>query len=148
MSTLFLRAAALGLAALLVGAGVDARANSVGVGGAVHVGGGHHHHHHGHWGFGVGVGFGPWYPYGWYPGVVVVDPPVAYERRMIPDAVPSVSIPAPVFTPKNGQSAAQTEADRRQCDREAMAQPAAMAEAGIFHRVVLVCMENHGYTVR
>ena len=48
MSTLFLRGAALGLAALLVGAGVDARANSVGVGGAVHVGGGHHHHHHGH----------------------------------------------------------------------------------------------------
>jgi hypothetical protein len=29
-----------------------------------------------------------------------------------------------------------------------MAQPAAMAEAGIFHRVVLVCMENRGYTVR
>jgi len=153
MSTIVFRI--LALLVFVAAASVDAQAapGGVNVGVGVGVRGGHHHHHHGRGGWGWGVGFGFWpyaypaYPYGWAPGYVVVDPPVAYERRMIPDAVAPIA-PAPVFSPKSGQSPAQTEADRRQCDREAMASPAAMSDATVFHRIVLVCMENRGYAVR
>jgi hypothetical protein len=150
MSTIIFRILALVL--FVVATGSDAQAAPARANVGVGVGVGHHHHHHGHWrwGVGVGVGFGVWpyaypaYPYGWTPGYVVVEPPVAYERRVIAEP----ALPAPVFTPKSGQSPTQLEADRRQCDREAMASPAAMADATVFHRIVLVCMENRGYTVR
>lgn len=144
MSTLTHRTLALALAAFLAAVSGGAQANRNG--GHVGVGVGHHHHHHGHVGVGFGFGVGLWpygYPYyGWAPGYVVVEqPPLVVERPMAPP------VPAPTFAPKRGQDAMQMEADRRQCDREAMGQPAAMADASLFHRMVLVCMENRGYTV-
>jgi hypothetical protein len=107
----------------------------------------HHHHHHGHshWRFGFGIGFGwPMYPYGPHPGHVIVEPAPA---RMAPEAV-APSPPDPVFTPRSGQSATQTEADRQACNRFATTQPSAMADAGVFHHTVLACMESRGYSVR
>ncbi len=136
-----------------------------------HVGwhrGGGYGHGHGHWGpglfwggIGLGIGIGainsfsyygrPLYP---YPGYVVVEPPVAYydaPPQPVPapaPAYPSPALPDPVIYPRNGQDATQTEADRRECNRWAMAQPRAMAEASVFYRATLACMEGRGYTVK
>jgi hypothetical protein len=147
MSTFIRRTCFLALAILVTAVGSNAQANG-------HGGGWGHHHHggHTHWSVGVGVGFGYWpyapwgywpgyypYPYGWAPGY-----PMA-EQPMVVDAPPSS--PPPAYTPRQGQSAEEVELDQRLCDREAMASPAAMADASIFHRIVLVCMENRGYTV-
>jgi hypothetical protein len=147
-----IRTSILALAALAMTAGTAAaQGRSFG-----HHGGGHFHHG-GHWGhdgrfwggvgLGIGIGLGPWY-YGapWYPGYVVVPGPM-YEVTTVPSA-PAARAPDPVIYPRNGQSAEQTEADRRACDRWAMSQPSAMAEASIFHRATTACMEGRGYTVR
>ena len=48
----------------------------------------------------------------------------------------------------HGQTAAQTEADRQDCNRWATTQRDAMSDAGIFHRASLACLEGRGYTVR
>lgn len=143
----------LALAALAVTAGpAEAQGRSFG-----NRGGGHFHHGHGGWGhdgrfwggvgIGLGFGFAPWY-YGapWYPGYVVVPGP-AYEVTTMP-AAPVARAPEPVVYPRNAQSAEQTEADRRACDRWAMSQPAAMADAGVFYRATTACLEGRGYTVR
>ena len=123
--------------------------------------GGHHggwHGHGGHWGprafwggVGIGIGLGyyydPWYPYPGYPGypgyAVVESPPAAYYA--VP---PAPAAPDPVFYPRNGQSATETEADRQACNRWATTQPDAMADAGVFHRATLACMDGRGYTAR
>ena len=125
--------------------------------------GGHRHHHHwgpglfwGAVGFGVGVGVARHYHYGhygppWYPGYVAVEPPpVAYYYGPQPlPREPAVQRPPdPIFYPREGQSAAQTEADRQACNRWATTQPGAMAEASVFHRSTLACMEGRGYTAR
>jgi hypothetical protein len=117
--------------------------------------------HGGHWRggrhrggvrLGIGIGFGVPYYYGapnygygpWYPGpVLVAPPPLAYAE---PAPVPMA--PEPVIYPNNGQTPTQTEADRQACDRWAMSQPNAMANASVFHRATLACMEGRGYTVR
>ena len=39
-------------------------------------------------------------------------------------------------------------ADRRECNRWATTQPGAMADASIFQRATLACMEGRGYTVK
>jgi hypothetical protein len=120
-----------------------------------HGGYGHYWGHPGRvWaGVGLGIGLGavyygaPWY-YGrpWYPGYVVEPAPV-YEIASPPPPAAKAP-PEPIFYPRNGQSAAQIEADRRACDRWAMTQPSAMADAGIFHRATLACMDGRGYTSR
>jgi hypothetical protein len=131
--------------------------------------GGHHGHHghHGHWGpglfwgavgFGVGLGVARQYYYGpayygpaWYPGYVVVEPPPVayYESPPLPARAPAARMPPdPIFYPRDGQSSAQTEADRQACNRWAMTQPQAVADASVFHRATLACMEGRGYTVR
>jgi hypothetical protein len=61
-------------------------------------------------------------------------------------AVPSK--PDPVIYPRQGQSSAQTEADRRDCNRWATTQPAAVADAAVFHRAVEACMDGRGYTLK
>jgi hypothetical protein len=117
-------------------------------------GGGFRHGHHGLvWGgvgIGIGIGFadgdylgGPSY-YGppWYPPYVVAPPPMAYAPAPVPAA------PDPIFYPRNGQTAAQTEADRRDCNRWASTQQSAMNDASVFHRATLACMEGRGYSVR
>lgn len=123
-----------------------------------------HRHHHGHWGPGVfwgavglGVGIGVarnyYYYHGspWYPGYVVVEPPPVayyYEPQPLPREPVARRPPDPIFYPREGQSAAQTEADRLACNRWATTQQSAMADASVFHRATLACMEGRGYTVR
>jgi hypothetical protein len=130
---------------------------------AVTVGTGHRHWHGGGWGprVGVGIGFaaplyygpydGPYYGSYYAPGyraynggtVLVAPPPVVYESGPVP-----MTQPEPIFYPRNGQSAAKTESDRRDCNRWAIGQPNAMGDASVFHRATLACMEGRGYTVR
>lgn len=125
---------------------------------SVQAGGGHHgRHHHHHWrsGVSIGVGVGPHWPGygwpgyygahpGWHPGPVIVERPVPHEPP-VADAPPSA--PDPVFVPDRGQGAAQTEADRRACNRTTMAQPEAMRDAQVFHRQALACMAGRGYRI-
>ena len=109
------------------------------------------------WGLGVGLGLGlaataPLY----YdqPDYVVVNPPVYYPPATVyTTPAPTYSAPAPaaadpIFYPRNGQSAAQAEADRQDCNRWATTQPRAMADASIFQRATFACMDGRGYTAR
>lgn len=101
-------------------------------------------------GVGLGLGFGPYYAPGyWVPGTVVAVP-AAPVQPMAPALAerPQPAPPEPVIYPNRQQSAAQTEADRQDCNRWAMTQPGAVAEASVFHRAALACMEGRGYTVR
>lgn len=110
---------------------------------------GHGHWHHGpHWGWGIGIGFGlgPYYAPGWYPAPVLVAPQVVYDEPLAISRSPSA--PEPVIEPRQGQSAAQTEADRQACNRWATTQANAMADAAVFHRATLACMEGRGYGIR
>lgn len=87
----------------------------------------------------------PYYAYPGYPGYVVSTAPrVVYEP--VPAAPPAP--PDPIFYPRKGQTAAQTEADRQACNRWAMTQRDAMADASVFHRATLACMDGRGYTAR
>ncbi|MEP7057716.1 MAG: hypothetical protein ABI809_08090 [Caldimonas sp.] len=151
-----IRMFALALAALaLLAAPVAAQARPYGGGGG---GGGYYHGHHGwghgglFWGgvgLGIGLGVGSYYyDYGprWYPGYVVAVPPV-YTVGPAPEPQ-ARSAPDPVIYPNRGQSPAQTEADRQDCNRWATTQPRAMAEASVFHRATLACMEGRGYTLK
>jgi hypothetical protein len=133
--------------------------------------------HGGYWGHGgyyypywgavaVGVGIGYWGGYwgGYYPpypyyayGYGYYDAPVdptystaapaagTHSGQPVPQAAPA---PEPIFYPKNGQSAATTESDRRECNRWATTQAGAMNDASIFQRATFACMEGRGYTVR
>ena len=56
--------------------------------------------------------------------------------------------PDPIIYPRHGQSAAQTEADRQDCNRWATSQPTAMNDAGVFNRAVEACMDGRGYSMR
>jgi hypothetical protein len=171
-------AAAFAAAAALAPSTVDARggAGHVASAGGWHGGSGHwrggHWGHRGPWrgafwgGVGFGLGFGTigyWGPYAYYPayvgpgwGTVVYDAPLVaapvygVEPTRIGQAVPQVAPPAPepIFYPRNGQSAETTENDRRDCNRWATTQRGAMADATIFQRATLACMEGRGYTVK
>jgi hypothetical protein len=115
---------------------------------------GHHHHHH-HccfgpfWGgLGIGFGFGPYYDgWPWSPGDTLLESPpgVYYETLPIEPGPASLDL---VIYPRNGQSPEQTEADRRDCNRWAATQPDAVADASVFRRAIVACMEARGYTVR
>ena len=127
--------------------------------------GGHGHYGGAYWGPGVflgglaiGIGLGS-YNYGYpaypaYPGYVVVEPPpVSYPLPTQAMPQPLAAQPAqraadPVIYPRNGQSAAQTEADRLECNRWATTLPSAMADASVFNRATAACMDGHGYSMR
>ncbi|MFA6262652.1 MAG: hypothetical protein WC760_14400, partial [Bacteroidia bacterium] len=64
-----------------------------------------------------------------------------------PVSVPSTK-PDPEIYPRNGQSAQQTEGDRQECNRWAVTQPSAVADASVFQRAVEACMDGRGYTMR
>jgi hypothetical protein len=148
-----------------------------GGGGGWHGGGWHGGHWHGgyccyggywpgaFWGgvaIGVGVGYYSTYPgyyYGPYgptwgtyydappmagPTYSTVDP-AAHSGQPVPQAS---QVPEPIFYPRNGQSAEATENDRRDCNRWATTQRGAMADASIFQRATLACMEGRGYTAK
>jgi hypothetical protein len=135
-----------------------------GGGGGWHGGGGHYYRGGG-WGFdpfwGVGLGLGlalataPLYYDN--PGVVYVNPPPVYYPPPVYGTptysapVPAPSAPAaadPIFYPRSGQSAAQTEADRQDCNRWATTQRNAMSDGSVFQRATLACMDGRGYTAR
>jgi hypothetical protein len=148
-----------------------------GHGGSGHWHGGHGGHHHGYWpgafwggvGIGIGVGaigyyggyyggyyapyyYGPYYG-GYYDAPLVVAPVYStVEGNGAPRSgqpVPQTSTVAePIFYPRNGQTAEATESDRRECNRWATSQRGAMADASIFQRATLACMEGRGYTVK
>ncbi len=131
--------------------------------------------HRGYWpgafwggiGLGLGIGaigyyggyygnyYGNYYaPYGAYyydPPLVVapvysgVDPGAPRVGQPVPQAAGAAE---PIFYPRNGQSAEATESDRRDCNRWATTQRNAMADASIFQRATLACMEGRGYTVK
>ncbi len=122
------------------------------------------HGRHGRWWGGVSIGIGlPLYvgpyggayggPYGgpWvgYPApVVVTPPPVVYAEPPAPPVPTARALPDPIFYPRQGQGAAQLEADRQECNRWATTQPSAMADASVFHRATLACMDGRGYSSR
>ena len=62
--------------------------------------------------------------------------------------VPAAPPPDPIFYPRNGQTPAQTEADRQDCNRWATTQAGAMSDAQVFQRATYACMDGRGYTVR
>lgn len=104
---------------------------------------------YGGWGWGWGLGLGlalaaPWVVA--QPQVVTVVETVPQPAMVMP--APPMGRPEPVIYPRNGQSAQQTETDRQECNRWATTQPAAMADASVFHRAVEACMDGRGYTLR
>ncbi|MDP2004143.1 MAG: hypothetical protein Q8K45_00555 [Rubrivivax sp.] len=111
---------------------------------SVQIGGGRYWRHGGHY-------YRPWGPR-W----MIVAPPVVLAApvytQTLPDAAPPLppqpSRPDPVIYPRNGQSAEQTEFDRQDCNRWATTQPAALADAGVFHRAVEACMDGRGYSMK
>jgi hypothetical protein len=88
--------------------------------------------------------------YGAAPGgyAVVPPPPGAESAQPVAPAAPPKPAPDPIIYPRNGQNAQQTEEDRRECNRWATTQPSAMADASVFQRAVLACMDGRGYTLR
>ncbi len=128
--------------------------------------------HRGYWGPGVfwgGIGLGlglgavgyyngyyapsPYYRGYYYdapemivdPGYAVVEPAAVRSGQPVPQSARAAE---PIFYPKDGQSAATAESDRRDCNRWATTQNGAMADASIFQRATLACMEGRGYTAR
>jgi hypothetical protein len=79
---------------------------------------------------------------------VVPPPPGAEAAQPAPPPPAPKAPPEPIIYPRNGQSAAQTEADRQDCNRWATTQPSAMADREVFQRAVAACMDARGYTVR
>jgi hypothetical protein len=82
-------------------------------------------------------------------GYVVVAPPAGVDTtQTVAPPAPQPVAPDPIFYPRNSQSAAQTEADRRDCNSWATTQPNAMADAKVFERATEACMDGRGYTMR
>lgn len=75
-------------------------------------------------------------------------PPAAAAPPPVPPQWLAKPPPEPVIYPRNGQSSAQTEADRQECNRWATTVPAALADAEVFQRAVAACMDGRGYTLR
>ena len=116
---------------------------------SLQVGGGHGRYwrHGAHW-------YQPWHSYGGDVRWVLVAPPVIFALEQQVLAAPAAMLPAapsrpePVIYPRNGQDAQQTEFDRQGCNRWATTQPAALADAAVFHRAVEACMDGRGYTMK
>lgn len=82
-------------------------------------------------------------------GYRVVTPPTGIETAPpIQQSAPVPVLPEPIIYPRSGQTPAQTEADRQDCNRWATTQPSALADAQVFQRAMAACMEGRGYTVR
>jgi len=158
------RAVAIAFGALALACG-GAQAQGHGFHGGYHGGG---YYRGGGWGpgpfwggIGLGLGIGLVGSALYYdqPDYVVVNqPPVYYPPPPAPVVVYPSNAPAavvaapaaadPIFYPRNGQTARQTEADRQACNRWATSQPSAMSDGSIFQRATLACMDGRGYTSR
>ena len=106
-------------------------------------------------GLGLGLGLAGYYASPWYatePGYVIVDPPVVYDNPQpvygTPVPVRSSAPPQPVIYPRNGQGAAQTDADADACSQWAGKQRNATVDASVFQRGIAACMDARGYTLR
>jgi len=77
---------------------------------------------------------------------VVQEPPGVMAAPPAP--LPPPTRPEPIIYPRQGQSGAQTEADRQECNRWASTQRAAMNDASVFNRAVEACMDGRGYSMR
>ena len=105
-------------------------------------------------GVAIGIGLGSIPYYGWpgHPGYLINEPPPVYyllQPQALPLPVPAeCGAPDPVIYPRTGQSPAQTEADRKDCNRWATTVPSAMADASVFNRATAACMDGRGYTLR
>jgi hypothetical protein len=131
---------------------------------------GWHHGHGGHggagwvWGgLGLGLGLGlanayasPWYGYS-EPRYVIVNPPVVYDapqpvysttQPVYSAPVPSRTAAQPVIYPRNGQNAAQMDADANACSEWAGQQKNATTDSSVFQRGISACMDARGYTLR
>lgn len=116
----------------------------------------YHHHHHHHRGAGLGalaVGLAVAVPLIALANQADRAPDVVYMPPAAPLPPPAPvyaapARPAPVIYPRNGQHQVQLEQDSRDCNRWATTQPAAMADASVFHRAVEACMDGRGYTLR
>ena len=163
------RAIAIAVGALALACSTGAQAQRGGWHGGGWHGGGYYHggYYRGGWGYspfwgvvglGLGLGLADAYYYDRPDYVVVNQPPYYYGPPPAPVAVypstaPAAPAPAataadPIFYPRNGQNATQVEADRRACNSWATTQPRAMADASIFQRATLACMDGRGYTAR
>ncbi len=92
---------------------------------------------------------GVYYAPAGYDGYRVVAPPPGAEDLQGQSPAPAAKpAPDPIIYPRNGQSAQQIEADRQDCNRWATTQPAAMADASVFHRAVAACMDGRGYSLK
>lgn len=80
-------------------------------------------------------------------GFVVVAPPPGADTAQPVMTAPQ-GIAAPIVYPRDGQSTAQTAADRQQCDTWASAQPGSASDAQVFQRALAACLDGRGYTVR
>jgi hypothetical protein len=102
-------------------------------------------------GVGLGLGLGLSSYYYDYPGYVAVQPDVVYgPPQPVPlvDGSAPVQAPAPLIYPRNGQDAAQTDADSNACSEWAGRQPNATADPSVFRRGIEACMDARGYTLR
>ncbi len=96
-------------------------------------------------------------------GYRVVAPPAAYAYSETMQAVPTPTAPAAtqMYTeatavapqgtaiyPRNAQTAAQTEADIKNCNQWANTQADADFDASVFQRAFAACMDARGYTLR
>jgi hypothetical protein len=102
------------------------------------------------------VGGAPYYYangvyYATMPGqgfTVVAAPAGADAAQPVPLTGGTSALPEQVIYPRNGQSASQMESDRQECNRWALTQPGAVADASVFQRAIAACMDGRGYTVR
>jgi len=78
---------------------------------------------------------------------VVAPPPGADTAQPLPAPLPPRAMPEPIIYPRNGQSAAQTEADRKECNRWAGAQPST-ADAEVYQRALAARRDGRGYSLR
>lgn len=119
--------------------------------GAAQARGGHGGHlgHWDGWGWAVGLAIGLplLYDMSRRPVLVQQPPPVVQAPPAVQAPLP-VAPPEPIVYPSGGQSPAQTEADRQDCNRWAAGQSGALADASVFHRATLACLAGRGYTVR
>lgn len=79
---------------------------------------------------------------------VVAPPPGADTAQPAPPPAPPATLPEPIIYPRSGQSAAQLEADRQDCQRWAATQPGAQTDPSVMQRGLAACMDARGYTVR
>lgn len=111
----------------------------------------HHHHHRGSGLDALAVGLAVTVPLIALAHQAERAPEVVYvPPAPLPPPAPvyAPSRPAPVIYPRQGQDNVQLEHDSRACNRWATTQPAAMADASVFHRAVEACMDGRGYTLR